>query len=386
VEVALQKGRKFRILSDTPHRIAFAHALRGVAALSVLLSHYTEHFWNQRAVAAAFLAAPQWEGAAPGFVALHAWLPPGFAGHFGVALFFLVSGFVIPFSLLGRSRAGFAAGRFLRIWPTYAAGLGITMLAVWACARHFDNPVPFGAAQWLAQMLFIRDLLDMPSIDGIVWTLEIELRFYLLCLVIAPALRAGQVRPLLAAGLVLTGLSAVIGALPLPLAWRAGLGELALSGQMITFMLLGCVFGAWHRGTAGAGACLATGGVLLLLFALQWAGGVMAAQTGPGLVAYGAALAVFALLFARREAIRRVPPGLDALARISYPLYVVHGVAGYAVIRLMLEAGAPPLAAILLATLLALATATLLHRVVELPTQRLGRRVSGSHPARGERA
>ncbi|MBP0446674.1 acyltransferase [Roseomonas sp. SSH11] len=367
-------------LGRSPGRIAFAHGLRGLAALAVLLSHYTEHFWNHRAAAATFLGAPEWEGPAPAVVAVHAWLPEDFAGHFGVALFFLISGFVVPFSLFGRGRAGFALGRFLRIWPTYVAGLSVTMLAVLASSRYFGRPVPFGWAEWLAQILFIRDLLGMFSIDGIVWTLEIEVRFYLLCLLIAPVLWKGQVRPLLATGLVLTGVFAILGAMPLPAGWGGGLGELALSAQMITFMLVGAVFGAWHRGTAGWTACLGAGAALLGLFALQWAGGVMAGQLLPGLASYGAALALFAALFARRHAIRRVPRPWDWLARISYPLYVVHGVAGYAVIRLMLEAGAPPLAAILLAALLAFGCAILLHRLVEVPTQRAGHRVSRDGP------
>ncbi|HEY8610766.1 MAG TPA: acyltransferase [Roseomonas sp.] len=365
-------------MAEGPPRIAFAHGLRGLAALSVLLSHYTEHFWNYRGGAADFLGVPDWRGPAPAILAVHHWLPEGFAGHFGVALFFLISGFVIPFSLIGRGRAGFAAGRVLRIWPTYAAGLLVTMLAVWACARHFGNPLPFGITQVVAQLLFVRDLLGLPTIDGIVWTLEIEVRFYLLCLLIAPSLRAGRVRPVLATGLALTGFFAVAGVIPLPLPWQVALGELALSGQMITFMLVGAVFGARHRGTEGGAACLWAGAFLLALFALQWAGGVMGGRLVPGLVAYGVALLLFGGLFALRGRLRRVPGPIDALARISYPLYVVHGVAGYAVMRVLLEAGWPAMAAILIATTLALAVATLLHRLVEVPTQRaahwLGRR------------
>ncbi|WP_458093816.1 acyltransferase family protein [Roseomonas sp. WA12] len=367
-------------LAEPPPRMAFAHGLRGLAALSVLLSHYTEHFWDFREVAAAFLGAPAWAGPAPWLAGLHRALPEGFAGHFGVALFFLISGFVIPFSLLGRSRAGFALGRLLRIWPTYAVGLSITMLAVWACARHFGSPVPFGALQWAAQLLFIRDLLGLPSIDGIVWTLEIELRFYLLCLVLAPALRVGRARPVLSAALGLAGATALLAALPLPPGGRAAAGELGVSAQMITFMLLGTLFYAWHRGTEDRVLLLGGGAALLVLFALQWAGGVMAGQLAPGLVAYGAALALFAGCFVARGRIGRVPGLADALARISYPLYVVHGVAGYAVIRLLLEAGWPPMAAILAATSLALAAAIALHLLVEVPTQRaaqhLGRQSS----------
>ncbi len=380
MEHAAQKSADYNGLTAGSSRIAFAQALRGLAAVSVLLSHYTQHFWTNRTTAGALVGAPIWDGPSPGVLALHLALPPGFAGHFGVAVFFLISGFVVPLSLIGRGRAGFALGRVLRIWPTYAAGLLVTMAAVWACARHFGNPVPFGIGQWLAHLLFVQDVLGLPTIDGISWTLAIEVRFYLLCLLIAPAIRAGAVRPLLVAGLVLAGLSAVAAAIPWPPGGQAAREELALSAQMITFMLVGTVFAAFHRGTAGGAACLGTGAALLGLFALQWAGGIMGWQTVPGLTAYGCALALFGGLFAIRHRIRRVPAPLDALARISYPLYVVHAVAGYAVMHLLLEAGAPAWAAILATTALALAAATLLHLLVEVPTQRAGHLVSRGEP------
>ncbi|MBP0491701.1 acyltransferase family protein [Pararoseomonas indoligenes] len=356
-------------------RIAFAQGLRGLAALSVLLSHYTQFFWDRRGTAANFLGLPNWTGPAPAVLEVHRWLPEGFAGHFGVALFFLISGFVIPFSLLDRGRGTFALGRVLRILPTYAAGLSVTMLAVLACARHFGQPVPFGVAQWATQLLFIRDLLGLPSIDGIVWTLEVEVRFYLLCLLLAPALRAGRVAPLVTAGLVMPGTIGAVSALPLSEGGLVALTELAISAQMITFMLVGTVFHAWHRGTEARRALLAAGAVLLALFAAQWAVGGMRDALVPGLLSYAAALGLFAALFAARHRIRRVPGPLDALARISYPLYVVHGVAGFAVMRLLLEAGWGPGAAILAATALAFLAAWLLHRLVERPTQRAAHRL-----------
>jgi peptidoglycan/LPS O-acetylase OafA/YrhL len=39
----------------------------------------------------------------------------------------------------------------------------------------------------------VRDVAGWPSLDGIVWTLEIEVKFYLLCALLAPALRRGLV-------------------------------------------------------------------------------------------------------------------------------------------------------------------------------------------------
>ena len=44
-------------------------------------------------------------------------------GPFGVALFFVISGFVIPFSFETYGRLDFIVARFFRIYPTYLTGL-----------------------------------------------------------------------------------------------------------------------------------------------------------------------------------------------------------------------------------------------------------------------
>ena len=66
-------------------------------------------------------------------------------GAFGVALFFLISGFVIPFSL-SRQRAGaFLVGRFFRIVPLYVVGFTISLAAIGATTLYFARSWPFFA-------------------------------------------------------------------------------------------------------------------------------------------------------------------------------------------------------------------------------------------------
>src|SRR4051812_12421680 len=115
-------------------KIGFAHMLRGIAALVVLIGHLGHVFWMMPALSL-YLGSPEMQPR-PWWlaIAIDTYLPVGFVGHFGVALFFLISGFVIPFSLIGRSRGQFAVSRFFRIWPTYAIGLTITAAFVMLCA------------------------------------------------------------------------------------------------------------------------------------------------------------------------------------------------------------------------------------------------------------
>jgi peptidoglycan/LPS O-acetylase OafA/YrhL len=70
------------------------------------------------------------------------------------------------------------------------------------------------------------------------------------------------------------------------------------------------------------------------------------------------------------------------MADISYPLYVVHGVLGYAVLYALMERSAHASIAVPGVTLLALFVAFLIHRLIEMPThvvgQKLARRLASS--------
>ena len=70
-------------------------------------------------------------------------------------------------------------------------------------------------------------------------------------------------------------------------------------------------------------------------------------------------------------------------ADISYPLYVVHGVPGYVLLLVLLNDGWPPAAAILLVTSASIAIAYAVHRLIEGPTHRIGKRLGGHVSARG---
>lgn len=127
-------------------RVDFANTLRGFAALAVLINHYYGVFWLNRAAAATLTNAPalpldaiatphliQWLNALPIF----GW------GPYGVALFFIISGFVIPFSLQKMSCLGFLVNRFFRIVPTYVIGFSITLVAIFFSTRYFSREWPY---------------------------------------------------------------------------------------------------------------------------------------------------------------------------------------------------------------------------------------------------
>src|SRR5580658_3784374 len=92
-------------------RLAWLDALRGIAALCVVFDHLTYSVFQ------------------PVRAAVYEWFDPG---QYGVFVFFLVSGYIIPASLERRgSVRSFWVGRVYRLYPLYLFAVG-GMIVLWA--------------------------------------------------------------------------------------------------------------------------------------------------------------------------------------------------------------------------------------------------------------
>jgi peptidoglycan/LPS O-acetylase OafA/YrhL len=169
-------------------KIEFANTLRGFAAVCVVISHYYGVFWSSRGAVEALTNSPALSLEAhpiPTYISLLHVFQLFNWGSYGVALFFIVSGFVIPFSLQRMGWFIFSVNRVLRIMPTYFVGFSVTLLAIFLSGKYFVREWPFGLEEVLIHYIpGLRDLMWSRGIDGIVWTLEIEMKFYLLCAIL----------------------------------------------------------------------------------------------------------------------------------------------------------------------------------------------------------
>lgn len=138
-------------MSEPTAKVEFANTLRGLAAVFVMISHYFGVFWERPEAVAALILAPELPVTVPGYLAWLHLVPQFDWGYLGVCLFFLISGFVIPFSFRNATWGSFLVGRFFRIWPLYAAGFSITLLALWLSTRLHGAPWPFEAEHVLVQ-------------------------------------------------------------------------------------------------------------------------------------------------------------------------------------------------------------------------------------------
>ncbi len=100
---------------------------------------------------------------------------PARYGFWGVELFFVISGFVIAASAEARSAWDFAIARAGRIYPAFVVCVSLTALVI----AFFGMP-PYSVtwAQWLANLTFMAPVFHQPLMDGVYWTLALELIFY----------------------------------------------------------------------------------------------------------------------------------------------------------------------------------------------------------------
>lgn len=368
-----------KTVSVSGGRIDFPNTLRGLAALSVVIDHYAGVYIGDRSFLAQMIHAPVMsvqDVPVPSYLELPALLPTIIYGSFGVALFFIISGFVIPLSLARENRLTFAIGRFFRIYPTYVVGFAITVASIYLSTRYFGTEWPFG---WGIAPHFIpglREVFRVPNIDWIIWTLETEIKFYFVCMILMPLLRSASMKVFaFPVGL------AVLGFL---LAWKLPewkettyvLYHVAYEAVMgipyLVFMFIGVAFNFMYRKALNA----AVGLMIIVTLFLCFTYGIYAGPKPEFVIvswsyAYAIPLFWFAMMFPKLFQSTRVG---DFFASISYPLYVVHGITGFVALRILSDFGLQPWLALLIVFPFICALSWVLHKFVETPTRLFGKR------------
>lgn len=328
------------LTSPTP-RMLELDALRGLAALSVILYHYIERYD----------VLFHHQGTLP-FRWKH--------GYYGVQLFFMISGWVIP---LAAERAAdaklFAWARFTRLFPTYwmVCLLTYTLVAVVGLPGRV---VPWTDA--LVNVTMLQELFDLRNIDGTFWSLQVELVFYLAVLVLVGSGRLRWLGPVLL-GWVVVGLlvrPTLLALAPAQAPWLLPHLERIFILEWVHLFGLGYVFyrlSRRHQLDLLSLALIALGLWRQTQVSLPWSIWLLTAY----LVIFGLSMAGALRFVAWRP--------LVALGAMSYPLYLVHSNIGYLVIRDMEGRGASASLAIGAAMAVAFALAFLLHHGVEEPAR-----------------
>lgn len=97
-------------------------------------------------------------------------------------LFFMISGFVILVSGMGRDARRFAIGRVVRLYPGY--WIAVTITAGYALLSGVGESATVDPVTYLVNLTMLQSYLGFEKVDVVYWTLAIELQFYALILVL----------------------------------------------------------------------------------------------------------------------------------------------------------------------------------------------------------
>jgi peptidoglycan/LPS O-acetylase OafA/YrhL len=331
-------------------RIAGLDVLRGCAAAAVMLHHHGQYY----------------DVLFPGRTPLSFDLGPG---HFGVELFFIISGFVILKTIERKKTVReFAMSRATRLMPAFLAALLLaTALRILWPMPPLDIPT---LRQFLTNLTMAPSLFGEVGVDLPYWTLTYELVFYVLMALI---LRLGLLRVIEWLGLLGLAVSCLfLAILDVQVHHRTAIVLLVYYSN---FFLIGICLYRMHSRMARPITYIA----LACAIVVTARGGGEQAFYAPGYV-YLPLTAAFAFLVwfaANKHGKWLVWRPMVFLGQISYPLYLVHGVLGFTIIRFGVEYGWSTINGVIAAGIVSVIVAILMHYLVEAPGTRLSRTMFG---------
>ena len=349
---------------NTRLRIVELDGLRGIAALWVVFYH----LWGaiqKREVG---------------------WVPDAIGeffhvGFLGVDIFFVLSGFVITYSVANIQVTSTFVPRFIlrrsvRIDPPYWAAIALAIAFMLLKNVFFPSEsVALPSFEKLtAHVFYLQDILGYGNISSVFWTLCLEFQFYLIFGILYHFFNScGQSTnrtlfpAILLVGLVLCGLSPAL---------RFSSFELAIPGTLLPYayeFILGVI--AYHCVTGAVAYRYLLIGTLLMV-------GVTALFKP---FYYGLAPALTLMVIVSAREWRGVPflksTFVQWLGRISYSLYLTHAVIGWVTIsllaRFLRQFDSPPITVGIFGggLVASLVFAFMFYRVIEKPSLVISRKL-----------
>lgn len=323
-------------MTNQPERAAGRHfdgldVLRGLAILLVMAAHFLPESFP------ILKCRPIWS-----------------LGGAGVLLFFYLSGFLIFRNVQKQPAKIFLLRRFFKLFPAY----WVNVLVFFLAALWFHGSGPTDVKTLLSNLFMVQEFTRSDLLNGVYWTLQIEVKFYLVIAIFVYALGSGRIYWLLG-GLLL------LNAALLPVMGRGSTLVTYLSAFFPGIAAARASAHGWDRKGAAEMAVVTVLVSLNLLVGLDQGNGYQAVYA----VLFSLALAA-ALIFPLRS-------GFFAFfGKISYSDYLYHALIGYAVIVwFAAESPGARILALCVAFLASVIVATASFHLVERPSVALGHRL-----------
>ena len=369
-------------------RYDFVMFLRGAGAIVVLLSHLLMMFWSGGVGTIwPFLSTVE----VP--LGLNAVNPAKFiarlhlnAGNIGVAFFFLITGFLLLESIRKiRTPGKFLFLKCLHIYPIYIAEFTVTFIAILLYTNHIGVVFPYSFWDWLSQVSLIRVFFWLPSIDGLSWTLVADVELYLLFTVLIVIKRISA-KDLTVTGIILTFIS-VICAINMPSlleveSWYLYkmCSHITLAVFCLIFMLIGVVISEYENENIDIWQFCGAVIVLYICFIFSCYANAsddfIAFQTVCG---YSFSLLIFMTCYVLsktghcKQLFANII--LRKVAKISYSLYILHGLNGYIIETYLFNIGINNYLNFIITVIVVITLSILMYYCCEKPFGKFYRRV-----------
>ena len=231
-------------------------------------------------------------------------------GYLGVNIFFVVSGYVISASAEGRDRLNFFRARFTRLYPAFLICFMVTLFVALVQGQTVS------VSQILANLTMVPRIFGQDALDGVYWSLMIEIIFYfvVLILLVGPMFKKSLGRFCV----VWLALSVANMLYPLPI-------RVLLILDWAPYFCVGCF--AWLRWNAPELMWVKW----MWLLSVIVAGMLAASQTKFNSWVAGFLFVAFAIAFRRLVTVQVSPKyraGCLLVGALSYPVYLLHNVFG----------------------------------------------------------
>lgn len=270
-------------------------------------------------------------------------------------LFFIISGYFIFDSARASGTKHFLANRAIRLYPAYwlAVILTFTVVAIFGLPGRETS---FLSA--LVNLTMLEGYFGIPYVDGVYWTLTVELAFYATIALLARAGALADDRLFitllawLAAAAAVRGAGIVFDGLPLLPVYVRTAYEMPLF--LIGIALnMGRRTGRWTQPIA----------VIVAAIAVR----------APGDLSVIAPMVITTLVMLAAVYLKlptRTHRFADYLSEISYPLYLIHNNIGFIVILALASQGVPMPGAAAITLAIVIPMATVIAYGVDLPARR----------------
>ncbi|MEY4563805.1 MAG: hypothetical protein RLZZ618_3082 [Pseudomonadota bacterium] len=319
-------------------RLGELDAMRALAAIAVMLFHYTVRFHEE-----------------------YPDLPPTAfdlqRGGFGVNFFFAISGFVILMTLYNCKRStDFVFSRVTRLLPTYWTSILLTFAVVAAFT------LPGREVTWLqalGNVTMFQEFYHVPHVDKVYWSLQVEVLFYIWMFFIFYFKKLENIRLFLVPWLLLS-----IGAGAMDEVFHRPISFAITKVLMLEYISMFAVGIVAYRATLKGGLDRFD----WVLWALALGG---AATWGGRNALIGCALTIVVFWLFIHQHLRWLAWGpLVWIGGISFPLYLLHQNIGYVVMRETLTHGGNVHTGLILAGAVSVGLAAMVTYGVERPSMR----------------